>query len=255
MKMNKQELMTNVNEILDKHLGNTIFTDPVLSITKSAKDNRILMGLEFEQGGIVLEKELFKLKDVIARIKDFDSGTQIVWLDAILNELGSDYGILKYKTGYEQGRFEGEYVGQQLKDADKVRQELNKPVVKQFVADWYEEHKEELEFNIWDWIKYTQEEEKIKNRQFTEWLAECENDPVETLIKMKLFGYEVEKDKRYTVKMRTTNQPLFYNSLEKKLFFSLGELATQFTFKQLEEAGFGEVFNSPLFEVEEVEDE
>lgn len=253
--MNKQELMTNVNEILDKHLGNTIFTDPVLSITKSAKDNRILMGLEFEQGGIVLEKELFKLKDVIARIKDFDSGTQIVWLDAILNELGSDYGILKYKTGYEQGRFEGEYVGQQLKDADKVRQELNKPVVKQFVADWYEEHKEELEFNIWDWIKYTQEEEKIKNRQFTEWLAECENDPVETLIKMKLFGYEVEKDKRYTVKMRTTNQPLFYNSLEKKLFFSLGELATQFTFKQLEEAGFGEVFNSPLFEVEEVEDE
>lgn len=81
------------------------------------------------------EPQLIKLKDVIARIKDFDSGTQIVWLDAILNELGSDYGILKYKTGYEQGRFEGEYVGQQLKDADKVRQELNKPVVKQFVAD------------------------------------------------------------------------------------------------------------------------
>lgn len=200
-----------------------------------------------------VEKDKLKLKDVIARIKDFDSGTQIVWLDAILNELGSDYGILKYKTGYEQGRFEGEYVGQQLKDADKVRQELNKPVVKQFVADWYEEHKEELEFNIWDWIKYTQEEEKIKNRQFTEWLAECENDPVETLIKMKLFGYEVEKDKRYTVKMRATKQPLFYNSLENRLFFSLGKLATQFTFKQLEEAGFGEVFNSPLFKVEEVE--
>lgn len=53
--------------------------------------------------------------------------------------------------------------------------------------------------------------------------------------------------------MRTTKQPLFYNSLEKRLFFSLGKLATQFTFKQLEEAGFGEVFNSPLFEVEEVE--
>lgn len=160
------------------------------------------------------EPQLIKLKDVIARIKDFDSGTQIVWLDAILNELGSDYGILKYKTGYEQGRFEGEYVGQQLKDADKVRQELNKPVVKQFVADWYEEHKEELEFNIRDWIRYTQEEEKIKNRQFTEWLAECENDPVETLIKMKLFGYEAEKDKRYLVKLKGIHSESEYLEVE-----------------------------------------
>lgn len=122
------------------------------------------------------------------------------------------------------------------------------------MADWYEEYNFDLEFNIWDWIKYTQEEEKIENRQFTEWLGKSENDPVETLVKMKLFGYDVEEEKRYTVKMRTTKQPLFYNSLEKRLFFSLGELATQFTFKQLEEAGFREVFDSPLFEVEEVEE-
>lgn len=204
------------------------------------------------------EPQPIKLKDVIARIKDFDSGTQIVWLDAILNELGSDYGILKYKTGYEQGRFEGEYVGQQLKDADKVRQELNKPVVKQFVADWYEEHKEELEFNIWDWIKYTQEEEKIKNRQFTEWLAECENDPVETLIKMKLFGYEVEKEKRYSVKIKgeVEENLLVYGIGIKKYFFTRtydGSKRKGHTRKELEEAGFGEVFNSPLFEIEEVE--
>lgn len=200
-----------------------------------------------------VEKDKLKLKDVIARIKDFDSGTQIVWLDAILNELGSDYGILKYKTGYEQGRFEGEYVGQQLKDADKVRQELNKPVVKQFVADWYEEHKEELEFNIWDWIKYTQEEEKIKNRQFTEWLAECENDPVETLIKMKLFGYEVEKDKRYRVSLKN-GQPLLKAILGKALYFSqdIAIESYKVTRKELEEAGFGWVLDCPGVEVEEV---
>lgn len=206
-----------------------------------------------------IEKDKLKLKDVIARIKDFDSGTQIVWLDAILNELGSDYGILKYKTGYEQGRFEGEYVGQQLKDADKVRQELNKPVVKQFVADWYEEHKEELEFNIWDWIKYTQEEEKIKNRQFTEWLAECENDPVETLIKMKLFGYEVEKEKRYLVKivgMDNINGYLSYNKKLKKWFFGIASESRPYrskhTRKELEEDVFGWVFDCPGVEVEEV---
>ena len=201
------------------------------------------------------EPQLIKLKDVIARIKDFDSDTQIVWLDAILNELGSDYGILKYKTGYEQGRFEGEYVGQQLKDADKVRQELNKPVVKQFVADWYEEHKEELEFNIWDWIKYTQEE-KIKNRQFTEWLAECENDPVETLIKMKLFGYEVEKEKRYEV-ILCNGQSLktVYRQGEDRLDFEkvYGDLE-RFTRKQLDDAGLAWVFDCPGVKVKEVEE-
>ena len=208
------------------------------------------------------EPQLIKLKDVIARIKDFDSGTQIVWLDAILNELGSDYGILKYKTGYEQGRFEGEYVGQQLKDADKVRQELNKPVVKQFVADWYEEHKEELEFNIWDWIKYTQEEEKIKNRQFTEWLAECENDPVETLIKMKLFGYEAEKEKRYYVRFKGMESDDFnyLNFIKFQHAWVLSSIKldkkfrTEHTKKQLEEAGFGWVFDCPGIEIEEVEE-
>ena len=214
--------------------------------------------VEIPVGGVMgvdefVEKDKIKLKDVIARIKKLDLGTQKVWLNEILNELGSDYGTLKYKAGYEQGKLEGEWVGQQLKDADKVRQELNKPVVKQFVADWYEEHKEELEFNIWDWIKYTQEE-KIKNRQFTEWLAECENDPVETLIKMKLFGYEVEKEKRYTVKMRATKQPLFYNNMYEKIFFSLGDLVTPFKRKELEESGFGWVFDCPGVEIEEVEE-
>lgn len=82
------------------------------------------------------EPQPIKLKDVIARIKVFDGGTQKVWLNEILNELGSDYGTLKYKAGYEQGKLEGEWVGQQLKDADKIRQELNKPVILQFVADW-----------------------------------------------------------------------------------------------------------------------
>ena len=207
----------------------------------------------------MVNKYKIKLKDVIARIEKFDLATKAVWINEILNELGSDYGTLKYKAGYEQGKFEGEWFGKQLEEADKVRQELNKPVVKQFVADWYEEHKEELEFNIWDWIKYTQEEEKIKNRQFTEWLAECENDPVETLIKMKLYGYTVEKEKRYLVKMKNLRALFCYLAyIPDEGYWSFmasgGEsIVIKHTRKQLEEAGFGEVFNSPLFEVEEVE--
>lgn len=53
-----------------------------------------------------VEKNQIKLKDVTARIKQLDIGTRKVWLDEFLNELGSDYGTLKYKDGYEQGKFE-----------------------------------------------------------------------------------------------------------------------------------------------------
>ena len=207
----------------------------------------------------MVNKYKIKLKDVIARIEKFDLATKAVWINEILNELGSEYGAFKYKAGYEQGKFEGEWFGKQLEEADKVRQELNKPVVKQFVADWYEEHKEELEFNIWDWIKYTQEEEKIKNRQFTEWLAECENDPVETLIKMKLFGYEVEKEKRYLVKMKNLRALFCYlGYIPDEGYWTLmasGGKSTviKHTRKELEEAGFGWVFNCPGIEIEEVE--
>lgn len=133
--------------------------------------------------------------------------------------------------------------------------EPQKVTIPQFVADWYEEHKDDFEialFRCIDHIPSVYDEGDLN--EFEEWIIDGETKPFQTLVNMHQFGYEVKKERRYTVKMRTTKQPLFYNSLEKRLFFSLGELATQFTFKQLEGAGFGEVFNSPLFEVEEVEE-
>ena len=80
----------------------------------------------------------FKLKDVVRRIRGFDPTTQTRWLNDILKELGDDYGSMKYRSGYEQGKIEGAWVGNQLKDADNIRQELNKPVIPQVVADWIE---------------------------------------------------------------------------------------------------------------------
>lgn len=84
--MNKQELI--------KKYENTCCT--IISINGVLEDLRQLD-----------EPQSMKLKDVIARIKKLDLGTQKVWLNEILNELGSDYGILKYKAGYEQGKFDG----------------------------------------------------------------------------------------------------------------------------------------------------
>ena len=257
--MNKRELMTNVNEILDKHLGNTIFTDPVLSITKSAKDNRILMELEFEQGSIVLEKELFKLKDVIARIEKFDLATKAVWLNEILNELGSDYGTLKYKAGYEQGKLEGEWVGQQLKDADKIRQELNKPMIPQFVADWIEYCKNTflslvralMVYEV-DFYNYANQEDHSKLINFLE--SGINQD---LFARVWLDGFTVEKEKRYLVKIKGVICPyLNYDTVNNKWNYNQklngAVVRTHHTRKELEEAGFGWVFDCPGMEVEEV---
>ena len=80
------------------------------------------------------------------------------------------------------------------------------------------------------------------------------------LIRAILFGYEVEKEKRYLVKAKGVylNSCLVFDKGNKKWFFSsIYEKEHQIgyhTRKELENAGFGEVFNSPLFEVEEVEE-
>lgn len=61
----------------------------------------------FEKADEIVRKDKIKIKDVIKRIKGFDVDTQKVWLNEILNELGSYYGSMKYKEGYEQGKLEG----------------------------------------------------------------------------------------------------------------------------------------------------
>lgn len=161
-----------------------------------------------------------------------------------LNKVHKVYGDYYKTEAYEE-------VLKNLKRLD----EPQKVTVPQFVADWYEEYKDDFEGELFRCVDLiTRDFEDGDLSEFEEWFIDGKTKPFQTLVNMHQFGYEVEKEKRYTVKMRTTNQPLFYNSLEKRLFFSLGKLATQFTFKQLEEAGFREVFNSPLFEVEEVEE-
>ena len=121
--------------------------------------------------------------------------------------------------------------------------EPQKPVVPQFVADFISEQKKQghtLSYSI--------------DASMSDRVAEWYWGNSELFARAWLDGYEIEKERRYTVVMKGTKQPLFYNNLHERLFFSLGELATRFTRKQIEDAGLGEVFNSPLFEVEEVEE-
>ena len=246
--MNKQELIEHYEKILDYGF---------LSVAEEKVYTEFVKNLKQLD-----EPQPIKLKDVTARIKQLDIGTRKVWLDEFLNELGSDYGTLKYKAGYEQGKLEGEWVGQQLRDADKIRQELNKPVVKQFVADWYEKHKDDFEGNLFRCIDQMPDIfEMNKLSEFEEWLIDEHTAPFQTLVNMHQFGYTVEKEKQYLVKVKGVNGYGCYLNkglLSKEYFFEskneIGGCRTKHTRKELEEDDFGWVFDCPGVEIEEVEE-
>ena len=194
----------------------------------------------------MVNKNKIKLKDVIARIKELDLSTQKVWLNEILNELGSDYGTLKYKAGYEQGKLEGEWVGQQLKDADKNRQELNKPTVTQIVAD-YIKYTKDAE---WDLLLAMNNVAYEDNKDLRKWF----NNNIELFTRAWIFGYEVEKEKRYRVSLKN-GQPLLKAYSGKALYFSqdIAIERCKVTRKELDQAGFAWVLDCPGIEIEEVE--
>ncbi|HGK3537304.1 TPA: DUF1642 domain-containing protein [Streptococcus pneumoniae] len=128
-----------------------------------------------------------------------------------------------------------------------------KPVVPQFVADWYEDNKDSFEFNVWDWIAFRDEAKKLENREFNNWINNSRKNPIQTLVNMHQYGYEVEKEKRYYVKITAAEQYLVRVEDENFLGFLQSRLKSKFTRKELEDAGFGWVFDCPGIEIEEME--
>lgn len=213
-----------------------------------------------EYEALTKDKKPIRLKDVIKHIQGFDDETKLKWTYDILKELGSDFGSKMFHEGYQQGNFEGAWVGNQLKDADKVRRELNKPVVKQFIADWYEENKDVFEANLYRFVcNLTSIFDGAKINEFERWFLTAGTKPFQTLVNMHQFGYEVEKEKRYLVKMKGIlkgTEVLNYKTNEEKWVISSRIESTFYrakhTRKELEEAGFGWVFDCEGIEVEEV---
>ena len=233
--MNKQELIKEYESIVKDdsldlcgcyNMGDKIF---MRKIYKSVLE-------DLEQ---LDEPQKIQLKDVIARIQKLDLGTQKVWLSEILNELGSDYGTLKYKDGYEQGKFD-------------CAMEREKVTIPQFVADWIETCKENNIISLSGAFEYAKEEVDT-------WLSDWKNQ--EIFASAWIFGYKVEKEKRYYVRFKWIEESYSYLTLIKHLntwTLSSIKLDKKFrkehTKKQLEEAGFGWVFDCEGIELEEVKE-
>lgn len=138
---------------------------------------------------------------------------------------------------------------------------FEKPVVPQYVADWYEQHKISYDYELWDYLSSWEVQEEDN---FKKWIGESyETDkPIITLVNMHQFGYEVEKEKRYTVMIKAVlgqylgryylNDEELTPQFSRTQFTVDGERPT-FTRKELEDAGFGWVFNCEGIEIKEVE--
>ena len=139
--------------------------------------------------------------------------------------------------------------------------EPQKVVVPQFVADWIKYCKNTflslaraLMIEEVDFYNYANQED---HSRLIDFFGSGINQ--ETFARAWLDGYEVEKEKRYLVKMKGIEKEkcyLNYNFGGVWLFYNQENFygyRAHHTRKELEEAGFGEVFNSPLFEVQEVE--
>ncbi|VLT26846.1 phage protein [Streptococcus pneumoniae] len=131
-----------------------------------------------------------------------------------------------------------------LKDLEQL-DEQKTVKVPQCVADWIEEARKACK-DVVDFFEFN-----FTNDEVGKWFMQ--ELPFDLAARAWLDGYEVEEEKRYTVVMKETKQPLYYNAVDKKLFFSMGGIATKFTRKQLEEAGLGWVFDCEGIEIEEVE--
>lgn len=126
-----------------------------------------------------------------------------------------------------------------------------KPVVPQCVADWLKEN---------DWREDTSGRQTIFDAfdnltldvsngfyvDVKKWVEENGN----IFAQAWAFGYEVEKEPRYTVRIKATNQYLCNDGIGPH--FSPG-FRTDFTKTDLEKSGFGWVFDCEGVEVEEVE--
>lgn len=165
--------------------------------------------------------------------------------------------IEKYKKLEGVWDAEGAESARKIFLADLEQLDEPKPVkVPQCVADWYEKKKHDLNYYIWDYIYNWNHQEES---EFKRWM-DCSITTFQTLVNMHQFGYEVEEEKRYLVKVKGMNRIngcLAYNKEFGTWYFGISgnskNHSTNHTRKELEDADFGWVFDCEGIEVEEVE--
>lgn len=98
----------------------------------------------------------------------------------------------EWSRGYDDGVNAAIEVVKEIKVQEKA-------IVPKFVAYWFEDNFEELDWELGGVLINAFNTNRNERSDFQDWLVDTTNYPIETLIRMKLFGYEVEKEQLYKV--------------------------------------------------------
>ncbi|MCO4480122.1 hypothetical protein Si129_00804 [Streptococcus infantarius subsp. infantarius] len=121
--------------------------------------------------------------------------------------------------------------------------ESEKPVVPQFVAEWLEVCKENLGFSLSSAMSHYTSAMKAQPKKVQGWFNLKSNQ--ETFAKAWLFGYEVKKEKLYTVSFKKSGIGIGVQQQD-------GSFKERFAKEELKEYGFD---NLDVYEVDEVKNE
>ena len=83
--------------------------------------------------------------------------------------------------------------------------EPEKPVVPKYVADFYESIKDDFEDKLYELCLQFNNGSDDLPREIWWWFDCGKNEPIQTLVKMKIYGYKVEEEKLYTVELPNPN--------------------------------------------------
>ena len=134
------------------------------------------------------------------------------------------------------------YIDELIKSID----EPHKVTIPQVIAEYIEQKKDDDYHLLGAMIEIRSH----KNKEIDEWFEFKEDDNMETFARAWIDGYEVEKEPKYTVKFKATNQ---YLCDDDGIGLHISpSFRSNFRKSDLEKLNLTEVFDSPLFEVEEV---
>lgn len=239
--MNKQELISMYERI--SNFSENVSTKKVIANLRQ---------LDEPQAGHADEAPRY-VRNVIARLRELPLHDREVWLKAIMDEFEEDFCHSIWREGYEQGKFEASMI---------PCDEPQKVTIPQFVANWteyckftYVDLQHALIVGDVYFYNYANQKDFSKLKAF----LETENNQ-ELFARAWLDGYEVEEEKRYTVKVKgNLGQYLgrYYLNNEKltpQFIRTQKHEGSVFTKAELEETGFDWVFDCEGMEVQEVEE-
>ena len=158
-----------------------------------------------------------------------------------------------FDYGHDYGIQRAIYLAEDLDEQQAPINKPEKPVVPQFVADFYESIKDDFENKVYELcLQYKHRGDELP-QGVAWWFGDSRNKPIETLVMMHQLGYEVKKEKLYIAKNKQTGEYLCYcfeffhdkNSSSENQRFTAEE-------KRWKELGY---WGNDLYAFEEVEGE